>query len=696
MNESIISLCYAGNDNGKTLELCRIADFVDGHFTPYLVNRELEFYADQRDLIYESLNTLNAEPGSIAVYEWKVYLNDNGKWWTEARKSDVDWIEVISSGQDTPENLVDIIKQGWLKSDSYDGKHDLIVCCKAIGDKSKAIYIPAKALVTKEGKVYFSDDVLFLDVGSINKRTDCESCRCRCSPNDMRKYLLRVENWQVSSTVKVLSESDIVDRIIRQMIQQIGKELLTRKERQAVRSALDKLSAPSAVDTVAQALKCTRKDAQKHVDSYLASQKIRLDHDTAIAIMEALIANDSYYVQTLQMKVEEGWKRQNNELFDHAKADLDAVNAALQEKKEQLRKADEALVVKQDQQQICERSAEAAIQLQNDVEKAIQERLMRIQEDRAAALVEAAWALPISAYPTSVSEQTAMRTCKAFSVIAPNILDEIPNKSIPDRLFDSLESWNKLCSDKAISDELTVYLFAAFACKQPLIIAGECATIVADLFARSVSGSGCTKVYISGEASANEIIQTLKDVNHEFVCIVDALDSGYRVARELMALMDDTLFILTTPHTESLLIEPASLFTTVFPVLTDFFYTGEAKIDMPLGNCKDGLRRDVYSSPNKQQLRSIQIEQGKWFPNGFYAPLLKRRCALIQYNVYQLCKDCELGKDIAERTCMRFLFMPLMKCLGKLNVIKDVLSTSGSLDDIQKERLLSFIGISEE
>ena len=66
-NNTIISLCYVGNKNDKTTELCRFADYIDGRFVPYAYDYNRDFYGEERDLIIGMSYDVLADVGEIGV-----------------------------------------------------------------------------------------------------------------------------------------------------------------------------------------------------------------------------------------------------------------------------------------------------------------------------------------------------------------------------------------------------------------------------------------------------------------------------------------------------------------------------------------------------------------------------------------------------------------------------------------------------
>lgn len=73
MSDKIISLCYVNSRRERSVELCRIADYVDGKFKPYEQDRFTNFNETNRDLIYASATEIRDEVGTIGCFEWFAY-----------------------------------------------------------------------------------------------------------------------------------------------------------------------------------------------------------------------------------------------------------------------------------------------------------------------------------------------------------------------------------------------------------------------------------------------------------------------------------------------------------------------------------------------------------------------------------------------------------------------------------------------
>ena len=90
-------------------------------------------------------------------------------------------------------------------------------------------------------------------------------------------------------TVEVKSKDEIVGSIIWQFI---DKDALPRKERQAARKALEKLSMPSIVEMIAARFQCSNTQAEKYAEEYIVRTHAKLEATDTQRLIELLIEND--------------------------------------------------------------------------------------------------------------------------------------------------------------------------------------------------------------------------------------------------------------------------------------------------------------------------------------------------------------------------------------------------------------------
>lgn len=687
MSDNILSLCYVSKRTDKYTQFCRIADLVDGDFIPY-TNSGTDFYDTDRDLIYGPPTMLQAELESIGVYEWSSYLSADNKWQTKVNKAeDFSWCEVLFTKYGTIEELVQALKSGF-SMPKYDRLHDLILCCRPVGSKCEAIYVSMTDAVYRDGKLCLLDSVVTLMRDMLDTRYATGDCKCRYSPYDTRKYLARKDACHVVGSIEVKTKDEIIGDIIRQ---NIGKDALARKERQAARLALDKLSMPTIIEMIAARLQSSSSQAQKYAEEYIARIHERLDSTTAQRLIEMLIENDSESVQLMRAEVQKQWdETQQDQIRAAQQRQADAI-AAFEAIREQIADAERALQKTQQRQEESEAKAEEALLLQEQIEAEIQKRLEGFKTDYASVLVENA-IIASAAAPVQKCNVASIAAAgnERWTIVLPE--NDTYEGSLEENLDVAFENWSEICANQEMARGLTLLSFAAYAKKQPLLLVGEGAIPVSDLISSSICGQPAIKIRTTGEPHdfQNVIVEIEKKPN-AIICLINGLKNGYDQLRTLMQMCPHRMFVVTEMHAESLTMEPISLFTALFPVFCDYFYTGKQVEELPTYDCSN----ELHTKANQLEARSIKqakVTVSQWLSDGFYPPVVRERCSILfaMMNILAQMLGMNANNNIA--LAVEFLFVPLLKCMRKEESLRAHIEESTVLDGDRKSALISFIG----
>jgi len=489
-------------------------------------------------------------------------------------------------------------------------------------------------------------------------------------------------------------ENEIISQIISSSLQNIANDTLDDKEAVLFSSALKNLNHSSIIEQTMSRLECDEEKASDLIYGFIKKLNMRVDSTTSYLIMDKLIENDSILIKTLRQRIEDQWRLEQSEAISKQDEILSKAQNAILEKRIELENIGDEIQQRQQEIKKCNEQLEETMQLQEDVEKEIQRRLLAFKQDRAAVLVESAFMQSVASMQViGQADQSQQRTNSKhnYSIHAPEDAERVEHDTVSAAFLEAREVWKDICADDSLSEQLAVFFFAAFARRQPLLITGECAVLCADVFASSVTGLPCVKIYLDGDASVEEIICDLEGQEHTCLCFVDALGDGYAKARLVMEHFKNSHIVFTAQHEESLLMEPSSLFTTFLSVYADSFCCNNEIVGLSHINCSEKLLSDDYVNPNHRILSGFIGKQRNWFSKGFFSPLLKARCAHLHQCIDQICKENGLTSDVSTRIALRFLLVPIMKSLRKPEVISDVLNNcEGVLDDTVKRELLAF------
>lgn len=699
MSETIISLCYVKSCiEGKSTELVRIADYEDGRFVEYHQPLNSDFYDTSRDLIYGSTSFLRCEEGSMGMFSWSTSFDGN-KWMTDTSNSDVIWTEIIETGLSSPEQILAALKNGLAAPDNFGKPHDLILACKSVQSTIVGIYLHSNSFNINNHKIVLKANVSDVEIGTYTS-INCIQCNHRYSHiNQKRNYLANPKTWTKTGTKSVKTTDDIIDATIQAYVNKIDKEVLSRKDKQALRQLASQLSTPTFMETLRESLHCSQEEAQQKLDAFITTHSIRVDDTAAIAMMETLIANDSSYVQSLRVKVEEDWEKSNQTKIDEKEKEL-AVYLELQhEAEEKAEAAKQALKDIQVKQQSAEDRILTALQeveetqkLKKDIEIEIQNRLKTVQVEKAAALAEYAFSMPMN--PQTSTSSVSIDKNPGFTILpSQNITTEVV--TVEDAISIVSDNWHELTENDQYAQSLTLLTFAAYGCNQPLLFAGVNAVEIADLYSASVTGKPCCKIVLSHDTDLDKLIEAINAEWHDTICFVNALEYGYNIARLIMKQFPDSRFVITANHAESLIMEPDSLYNVFLPVFTDFFCAIDHIDEYPAFDCRKELINKKYNHLSGKILKSQKQILNKWLDSTSFSPLLINHCARLQATLADLVDFSGFNDDKAPWCMLVFIIVPLFKAMKKIATIQEILSADALCDEKIKEILLGFSGIEE-
>lgn len=695
MND-IVSLCYVGEmptkEGSARKVLCRIADYEEGFYYPckydYSAVRPIPFDDINRDLIFGSQRNFVHDVDTIGLYTWHCEWNDNANRWDttiDGSPTNIPWIEVFRTHCHSLREVVTLIRSGYPIYTAFDKTHDYVFCIDDSGEN--AVYVYARQLKEKDGLLFFRDDVQSVLKGSIISR-DILSCKCRYSTfteQTERFYYRRTSKWDPKNIIAIKDPIEIVDDIVRSTV----KKAMSRTERKEAFRALDKVNVASVHEQVAQMLHCSTDEASHYAEEYFSSRMARLEADEGTQLIESLLSCDSNLVDQLTEKIGERWQnehKQRMEQYDseiaEMKANLDSTTKAASEEEAHLR-------VLLEQQTAAEDALNKAVTLQQDVEKQIALRLSEMKENTAKVLVDTAFTrITTMSFSSSVAPVAPTpSTAVAFS--APDAVEEI---DIAEAFQDAVDYATRFCAYQESASEFVAFIFAVYACNQPLVLAGEYGQALADFYSIFCTGHECTTVTIDERASVDSIIDLLQVAPHDVVCIVDPFVKDYEEARRIMDAFPETRFVFTVRHPESLLMEPRSLFNTFLPVLTEFFCV-DAPSTYPEGfGCREALQS---LEMDQSDISRAQSRQDPWFTGSFTSPLLRRRCSRLQVALEAICRMVTSNSELAKQAGAMLAFVPLLYYLRNSSGIATLLNELTQIDPERKQMVKLYAELQE-
>ncbi len=671
MTEKITSLCYVSKRDDRSTQLCRIADYSNGAFHPYTFAPGSGFSGTDRDILYFPSRTDAVNIGDIGVYEWSVdTVND--KDWTYVSKSSIGWVEVVETSMETPEMIVQLFLRGWSVSENFSGQHDVIVCCASHDEKPLCVYVHREDFQKAKQGYTLAGSVEKLQVGRINPKQSSEFCTCRYSPRDNRRYLVKKDFFEPQEQISVRGELDHVSAIIQAEMRSLSQGMLSRREKQLISAALEKLNTNSLKETVMARLNCDEAKADRLIKGYLKHVEGRIDDKDVLAVFDALVENDSSLVERLKNQVAVIFERENEKKRQEAQTRLNEIQ-------ESIRAAENSLTNIREREKETRRRIEQAKQtvaekekLVEEIDAEIQRRIQEFQEHPASGLVDR--------YLGQAAGGPAAAP-KTYSIRRPAPMDA-PVK-IEDAFEQISKPWNGIVSSSRAT-EFALLSMAAYVCRQELLLAGNSSSVFADAIARTITGRDAVHVNLSSPIPDLEaFLKEMQNLPCPVVCFEDALGAGYESVRSAASRLKDILVLYTVRHPEALVMEPQSLYISCFPILTDPLCLSDRMEGSSGANCTEALENLISQLTGQGKHPAAE----RWFGQGTFSPLQTQKCKWLETALCLLSEKTRQNRNYGSRILELRILHQLFRSMGRADAALELLLTSSNLTAREKEDL---------
>ena len=681
MDNSIISLCMIVSGSHDRKWLFRMADLSNHQLLPF----ERPPYADASmdGLNIDSLYLFDNYQGfplySMHLFEWSAYFDDyDGKWKQEAHPYEEPWIEVIR-GFDSCKQIISLLKNGYDLPYDYERSHNILFVCT--GKRVlEAVFVTPNDLQASGKKIWLNENCITLPIVSINDNW-IHPCKNKRSFNDPRFYLDTI-TVEIMKRIPARPVNEIISTLFSSRVKSLFD--LKRSDRQALQHALKVLPNTSFINDIATALECTEKEAKAFLDQFFLSASQQIEADSYdLRMVEFVVEHNAPLAQELQARIEEKWQKDHqtqiqaaNQIFEKAKNQAEAEQKHLDELRQELRKIDDALIEHTNE-------IEETKKLKQKIEEEIKQRLTKLHTEKAACMVEEAFLNPPTV-PTINSEKTV--SSHLFFEETPEEKMQVAGSS-NEVIYTLSDALQDICASQT-NEYLAQLLIAAAAANQSLLIAGPSASIIADLFSCAFSGQPCAHIQFGNAFDIQGIVSEIQPSKAVVICMDDALEPGkYDLCRAVMDSLPDKKFVITARHRESLYMEPESLFTEFFPVLTEWFIQS---LDRPQPYFMKGVEYLSFSF-GKEEKRKARNDVRKWFSGEYLSPLLQENVTKLLANILNTA-----APDIYQKISIEFVCLPLLLCLRKTSRIKEMLHDRTTLNQEEIDKILLFAGEKHE
>lgn len=475
---------------------------------------------------------------------------------------------------------------------------------------------------------------------------------------------------------------------------------LNRGDKQAIKKCFERLPVTTIVEEIARRYKCSLEEAEsyweetrRYVDGWIEVE----DGDIKVFV-EFLERNDELrerYYAFWRKQFENRLKEEEKKTSERREAAEKDLRDALSQKK-RVEEERDALIETQKRliaetaalESECERKKNALRQIERELSEAIRREWSAAEENPAEF-----WAKKV-VFSTEISRDGAKqcddgRNVRKSSLFTPGVALSVEMekndktslvKALAERLAKQIES--------DFVEELAAFLIAAFARREPLILAGPCGDRVVEALA-AVRGRRPGTLRCDGDWNEDAVAQAANG-DDEIILVKNALNPRW-VDRWPDAVAESAKrWILTTPFAEDLTLLPQGFYNYFTPVLTDILVGKVDREEAGESETWDSAEAETKESKFKFDDKSFV----KMRANSFYCKRLEETLK----RAYQVGRK-EFQFDDKAQTRLTFLFgvAPFAFATGNLDVLRETFDwEKEELDGKCRETIRRLLGDAEE
>ena len=678
---SVFKVYYS--EDHEQIRLLRVADVKDDGeiIQPQIVSHQPKNF-DNR----EKFNRQNGpdQIGYFGIWQWYTTHNQNDferDYYKLKYEPDYEPIRVFRTPSDKQKMnqnaAIDLIKKGIKGDQLFNRLLYWPVDLSKPNGKCKALYYPKTAQLLQGEVIKLNPEIIKLPIYDLN----------------FDDFLLVDETARIynhaempnatSGYVFVKDRNEIIrDIFVAKTTWQTAKfNGYTRATFQSIKNYLENCLPETFLEEIQQKLDCNESDAKSYYNTFMQKANSYVDgktfdDDTLISLIDRnkslnnkvnSIA-EKHWIETHSDMIE----RFNTEMENAKKEIKDAINeknrivAELNQKKGELKDA--------------ESNIDQVHALATEVETEMQNRINHAKDHMADFISNTIFLksmIPSSSQiaVTGAPAQMVTATVSAFKPGYQIDSDPDENSDWKDELSTIENELQAVGVAQEFAAGMAALLYSCFLHHFPVLLAGPVAKQIADAF--SVSLNCCMPAVI--DCSEGISSRDFENINDNVVVIKNAFLPACRdiILGEIRE--HDNFFILTTPVSDELIIEPVGILNYVYPVMTEFYLTSKFPEKLIGGIRREQFR--VFKNVEKTQFRYESVLQ-EMHLSGYSTSIIKE---LVHYAK-------AMNQKLKNRFDYQFCLVPLAIMRNEKDIVLEKLRDDQNLSVKEKELIETWLG----
>ena len=559
------SLCRVSTGFDGQRWLYRLADIAYGELMPFSLNKSQPRVFENRDQLFWN-DGPNAE-NVIGIWRWNARPRDTDvakDYITSAFAEDLQPIEMLG--------LADV-----------NSRDELISALTAGADVkpagTRAFFCPKEQLYGNSSQIeciYCTID----DISFVNRRAALKSGTARISvATIVRENIQNIQGtfFYRYITVKEPFQSVPVlnpDTVIRQAIMgrftwPVAKGFgITRSDWKLVKDFITEVPEDEIWKEVAETCQCDEAEAKQYFAKFVERAETYIDReDFDDRLLLDLISNHRGLQEKCNLLVEQQWKETH-------KKEIDAASEALRSLQKSAKSEQDSVELKKKEQKVLEdkliklsEQIEEKERLAEEVTQRVSEQIETAKRDTSAYLAKLITLNPSVGFaPISNVQDAHDFACFEDGIELANENPEV-NKD-GEGVIETLhfELFEAGVVEK-YAFELAAFLYAAFSCHLPVLLAGPNGDSIADALSVSIYGRTADRMNCWGSCNQESIMQIGRHDN-KILTIKNAFQGTW--VMHLPEMLDTkTYCVVVHPYADDLAVEPREIYNYFLPILTE-------------------------------------------------------------------------------------------------------------------------------
>ena len=577
-SDEIVSLCEVISDYNGQKWLIRYADLsYNGRYHIFRKSEDVPPFFTNRDKIFYKDGP--SKDGFYGIWTWSAIPNEKDpsrdyilSWYN----MNLDAIEVVTiSEASNLDVLINLLKNG-IECQLHSCR--VMFAFYASKGQYMGILCNTKELSMISGKVAFAEDCIEVPV---HEFTSGDILRL----DNGRFFYRNAFVGLPSKLYQLKSPLDIVKNIVFSSISWATYKTrgLTRAEYRAFKGFIGAIPVDDITCKIEATCRCSNSAAKELLNEFQSAVWKYVDGNSLEdeIILSAISANIELQEKTKAL-IRTDWEAENKSLLAEIQEKFDLLEAELRSAATSLIETQDALNETQLEKKRLDKIIAEKKKLAEDVEKAVNEKIQRAQENAADFIANMAFV------GGQLIQVAGTEISAAVEVLSKPVLTPYHSFSAFENLNDleAYHSWADVINTSAFElgeagvaekyrSGVAAFLCAAYIEKQPIFLVGPNATDIAQAFSVAVTGHRYGMLCCEGSYS-NQVITEIGADGKDIVIINNLLASGWINRLPEILSQKDIFYVATHPYAEDIQVEPKSLYGFILPLFTEFFVDKKA------------------------------------------------------------------------------------------------------------------------